>query len=215
MGSLTFQIIDGLEAGQVLRDLETPVTIGREEDNDIRLNDERVSRFHAKIQSDGDKYILTDLESTNGTRVNGHPVRMRLLSVGDQVHIGRCVLVFGSPEQLKQEIATGERELQDPSTQSDIVGREDGTHFPDAYPAGPPALPEGLTPTQTVELTNLLDYVRTEVLSALYQTDEAERPATPKVQLPRPAWHRLQRLPLWLAQQLEGLANPNMDRSQD
>ena len=74
MSLVTFQVLEGLERGDVIRDLPTPVTIGREEDNHLRLNDVRVSRFHAKVQEDGGKIILTDLESTNGTRVNGHPV---------------------------------------------------------------------------------------------------------------------------------------------
>ena len=50
MGLVTFQAIDGLERGQTFRDLSTPVNIGREEDNQIRLNDDRISRFHAKVQ---------------------------------------------------------------------------------------------------------------------------------------------------------------------
>ena len=209
MGSVTFQIIDGLEAGRVLRDLETPVTIGREEDNDIRLNDERVSRFHAKIQQDGGKIILTDLESTNGTRVNGHPVRMRLLTLGDQIHIGRCALVYGSPEELNAHIADQLADLNElaTDTQGEVVAPV--PLFPDAYPSGPPALPEGLTATQAVELSNLLDYVRTEVLAALYHCTEPAARETPEfVQLTRPSWQRLQKLPLLLAQQLAQLADP-------
>ena len=73
MASITLQVLEGMERGTVFDDLQTPISIGREEDNMIRLNDERVSRFHVKIQQDGDRIILTDLESTNGTRVNGHP----------------------------------------------------------------------------------------------------------------------------------------------
>lgn len=102
MARVTIQLLEGLERGQVYFELPTPVTIGREDDNTIRLNDERVSRFHAKIQEDGGKVILTDLDSTNGTRVNGHPVQMRVLQIGDQLSIGRCLLVFGSREQISR-----------------------------------------------------------------------------------------------------------------
>ena len=62
--TVTFQIVDGVDKGRVFRDLPVPLTIGREEGNLLRLNDERVSRFHAKIQQDGNDLILTDLEST-------------------------------------------------------------------------------------------------------------------------------------------------------
>src|ERR1700691_3013396 len=100
MAKVTLQLLEGLERGLMFRDLATPVTIGREDDNTVRLNDERVSRFHAKIQEDGGQIILTDLESTNGTRINGHPIQMRVLQIGDQIAIGRCLLLFGSPEEI-------------------------------------------------------------------------------------------------------------------
>ena len=104
MALVTIQLLEGLERGRVHSDLPTPVTIGREEENTIRLNDERVSRFHAKIQEDNGRIILTDLDSTNGTRVNGHPVQMRVLQIGDQVSIGRCLLLYGSREAIARRL---------------------------------------------------------------------------------------------------------------
>src|SRR6478735_7232056 len=88
MPAVTFQVLEGIDKGRVYRDLPTPVTIGREEGNVLRLNDERVSRFHVKIQCDNNEIILTDLDSTNGTRVNGNIVQIRRLRAGDRVHIG-------------------------------------------------------------------------------------------------------------------------------
>src|SRR5690348_221696 len=44
---LTFQVLEGVDKGRVFRELPTPITIGREEGNILRLNDERVSRYHA------------------------------------------------------------------------------------------------------------------------------------------------------------------------
>ncbi|MEX0711350.1 MAG: FHA domain-containing protein, partial [Pirellulales bacterium] len=69
MASITLRVLDGADRGKVFEHLETPITIGREEGNLVQLNDERVSRFHLKIQEDQDKLVLTDLESTNGTKV--------------------------------------------------------------------------------------------------------------------------------------------------
>jgi pSer/pThr/pTyr-binding forkhead associated (FHA) protein len=105
MAQVTLQLLEGLERGLIFRKLNTPVTIGREDENSVRLNDERVSRFHAKIQEDGGKLILTDLESTNGTRINGHPIQMRVLQIGDQIAIGRCLLVYGSPEEIRSRLS--------------------------------------------------------------------------------------------------------------
>jgi hypothetical protein len=100
MTKVTFQILEGIDKGRVFRDLPTPVTIGREEGNLLRLNDERVSRFHAKVQQDSDDIILTDLESTNGTRVNGGVVQIRRLRVGDRICVGRSLLLFGSNAEI-------------------------------------------------------------------------------------------------------------------
>src|SRR5436853_289516 len=103
---VTFQVLEGIDKGRVFRDLPTPLTIGREEGNILRLNDERVSRFHAKVQIDSEDFILTDLESTNGTRVNGTVVQIRRLRFGDRVGIGRSVLLFGSNEQIAARVAS-------------------------------------------------------------------------------------------------------------
>lgn len=103
--SVTFQVLEGIDRGRVYRDIAIPVSIGREEGNSLRLNDERVSRFHAKVQVDGDDYILTDLESTNGTRVNGTAVQIRRLRVGDRVGVGRSLLLFGSNEEIAARMA--------------------------------------------------------------------------------------------------------------
>jgi len=103
---VTFQVVDGIDKGRLFRDLPVPFTIGREEGNLLRLNDERVSRYHAKVQQDGNDLILTDLESTNGTRVNGHVVQIRRLRHGDRIAVGRSLLHFGSDEEISARRAT-------------------------------------------------------------------------------------------------------------
>src|SRR5207247_8017995 len=101
MPSVTFQVLEGIDKGRVFRELPTPVTIGREEGNMLRLNDERVSRFHAKVQFDNNEVILTDLESTNGTRVNGNVIQIRRLRPGDRIGLGRSRLLFGSEQEIR------------------------------------------------------------------------------------------------------------------
>src|SRR3954467_9372087 len=105
MPAVTFQVLEGIDKGRIFRELPTPVTIGREEGNILRLNDERVSRFHAKVQFDNDEIILTDLESTNGTRVNGNVIQTRRLRAGDRVGLGRSVLLFGSEQEIAARMA--------------------------------------------------------------------------------------------------------------
>src|SRR5438874_6699808 len=105
MMMVTFQVLDGVDRGKIFRNLMPPVTLGREEGNVLRLNDERVSRFHAKVQVDDNDYVLTDLESTNGTKVNGSIVTIRRLRHGDRIAVGRSILMFGSNEEIAQRMA--------------------------------------------------------------------------------------------------------------
>src|SRR6185436_11150611 len=98
-------VLDGADRGRVFTDLVPPVTIGREEGNSIQLNDERVSRYHIKIQEDHEKLVLTDLESTNGTKVNGEDIQLRILRFGDMITIGRSVLLFGSRDQIAHRLS--------------------------------------------------------------------------------------------------------------
>ena len=71
MANITLRVLHGADRGRIFNHIPTPVTIGREEGNTIQLNDERISRYHLKLQDDKDKIVLTDLESTNGTFVQG------------------------------------------------------------------------------------------------------------------------------------------------
>src|SRR3954465_4766594 len=100
MADVTLRVLDGADRGRVYEHLSTPVTIGREEGNTVQLNDERISRYHIKIQEDSAKLVLTDLESTNGTRVNGEDVQLRILQFGDVIAIGRSVLLYGTRDQI-------------------------------------------------------------------------------------------------------------------
>jgi hypothetical protein len=61
------------------------VTIGRELDNDIILDDKHVSRKHAQLRRRYGQYILYDLDSTGGTTVNGRPIREAPLQPGDLI----------------------------------------------------------------------------------------------------------------------------------
>ncbi len=71
-----------------------PITIGRLPESTIVINDPNASRRHAEIRRSGNDVMVVDLNSTNGTRVNGATIRERVLSDGDQVVIGTTVLRF-------------------------------------------------------------------------------------------------------------------------
>jgi hypothetical protein len=71
-----------------------PLVIGRLPECGVVLADSNVSRRHAELRRSGDSVVLTDLGSTNGTRVNGAPVRERILASGDEVSVGSTRLIF-------------------------------------------------------------------------------------------------------------------------
>ncbi|MBV9094634.1 MAG: FHA domain-containing protein [Streptosporangiaceae bacterium] len=81
--------------GQQTYDLATPVTLlGRGTDCDLRLVDPGVSRHHAELRIENGQVILVDLGSTNGTFVNGQPIRRIALTDGTQLSLGRTTLIF-------------------------------------------------------------------------------------------------------------------------
>ncbi len=70
-------------------------SIGRQEDNDIVLNDLAVSKKHARINRE-EKYFLTDLRSSNGTFINGKKILHSKLSDGDIIHFAGIQATFYS-----------------------------------------------------------------------------------------------------------------------
>lgn len=73
---------------------EEPVCIGRLPDCDVILSDPNVSRRHAEVRRRGNDFVVIDLGSTNGTRVNGGGVRERRLVDGDELTLGSTVIRF-------------------------------------------------------------------------------------------------------------------------
>ena len=90
---------DALE-GETFALTERENTIGRTDDNAVLLSDASVSRNHAKVIVDGGRYVVTDLGSSNGTRVNSFEVRQpTLLNPGDVVRFGSVRFALAAPGQ--------------------------------------------------------------------------------------------------------------------
>ena len=70
------------------------VTIGRQPDNVVRIDNPAVSGHHAKVSPEGDDYVIEDSESFNGTYVNGQRISKVILKDGDNVTIGKHTIEF-------------------------------------------------------------------------------------------------------------------------
>lgn len=88
-----FRLVD--RAANRAYNLNKPhITIGRESKNDIALQDINASRSHAELQFAQGAWMLTDLNSTNGTYINGQRISRQPLSEGDLITVGMTNLVF-------------------------------------------------------------------------------------------------------------------------
>jgi pSer/pThr/pTyr-binding forkhead associated (FHA) protein len=234
MPPVTFQVLEGIDKGRIFRDLQTPVTIGREEGNVLRLNDERVSRFHAKVQFDNNEVIITDLESTNGTRVNNNVVQIRRLRAGDRIGVGRSLILFGSEKEIRERLETlsggasgppGGATRYNPKTlqsasmvpeladelnlelhPTDKVTVSGGALFVNDKPL--PPLPQKMTPSQAARLAELLDFLHRHLTNATENIRASEEAAT--VTLSYADWQRVMAVQMLLARYTRAVAEPDV-----
>jgi predicted component of type VI protein secretion system len=223
MTSVTIRVLEGMEQGRVYSRLKLPVTIGREEENSVQLNDDHISRFHAKIQDHSGRVILTDLGSTNGTKVNGHWIQVRILQIGDVISVGRCVLLLSecqsdkiavTPEEgdpFRTAYVKGGATVEDDSKHLDFVDPLPGSaQEPSAlFPNGRPELPSKLSSLQQVQMSDLLSYLHERVgvvIKQAVENDESENGRV--VQIEWEAWSKQIALMSDLSEYIKSLHSP-------
>lgn len=116
------------------------LTLGRESSNAIQLHDREVSRVHAELRREGDEFLVADLDSSNGTFVNGIRVRSTRLATGDQVQLGRTMMLFtglleDSSGGLQERVGIVEQtSAEGPSRIVRSMSQSDGSQL--LHPAG-------------------------------------------------------------------------------
>ncbi|MCA9246139.1 MAG: FHA domain-containing protein [Planctomycetales bacterium] len=222
MALVTLRVIDGADRGRVFQDLQTPFTIGREEGNTVQLNDERISRFHVKIQEDQEKLVLTDLESTNGSKVNGEDIQLRILRYGDIIHVGRSLLLYGTREQIGERLArlramegsdsktfAAEQlanRLEAASLDFDLEWGDDLDIHSTMHTVDPPALPENLGPGQAAQLCEMLEYFHLRIRELLNTVET--KGAKERITLDLGQWQNLVDVQSRLAEYMRSIAEP-------
>jgi pSer/pThr/pTyr-binding forkhead associated (FHA) protein len=111
--------------------LKDSITIGRKEDNTVCIDNLAVSGYHARIDKAGSAFILTDLQSTNGTFVNEKKIVTHKLSHGDRVVIGKHVLIFVSSEKGQEKAGETKRDMNktmmlDTAMQRELLSKQKG-----------------------------------------------------------------------------------------
>jgi signal transduction histidine kinase len=94
LASLT--VIKGPDKGRRYDLLIDRPTIGRDATSTIRLHDGEISRHHAEIRKTSNGYIVYDLQSSNGTYVNGERIQYAMVRTGDRVRCGQTEMIFTS-----------------------------------------------------------------------------------------------------------------------
>jgi hypothetical protein len=224
MTSVTIRVLEGMEQGRVYSRLQLPLTMGREDENNIQLNDDRISRFHARLQDHSGRVILTDLDSTNGTRVNGHPIQMRVLQVGDVIAVGRCILLLSErqDDRSARSAVKGE-EHRTQFDHKDTIDDDDSKHLDiieplpglaeepvELFPKGQPELPSRMNGLQKVQLSDLLSYLHEQVGHVVKESrEDLDSTNVRLIHCDWEAWSHLVSLQSGLAQYIRRINTPD------
>ena len=221
MQTVTLRVLDGADRGRVYEDMSTPISIGREEGNTIQLNDERISRYHLKIQTDHDDLVLTDLESTNGTKVNNEEVQLRILRHGDMISVGRSTLLFGTRAEINQrleKLSASEygKNLEGlgvtGSGSQDDIGfnkqwQEDPNYQLALLDIEPPCLPERMTPGQAAQFSEILEFFHMHFRRLVNDVEVSHRSAG--IEITKQNWQQLLDIQARLGEYLRQVGSPD------
>ncbi len=119
--------MDGPHAGAVFV-LKPPGTIGRHPSNSLHIDDDGISRFHARISRDEQGFLIEDLDSRNGTFVGGNRIEKKhRLTDGDELTLGsRVAFRLNITDTLQERVL---RRLYDSSTRDALTGAYNRSHF--------------------------------------------------------------------------------------
>ena len=86
--------------------IDRELTFGRGVEAHVKIDDTLVSRMHTRIfQHQNGTYVVEDLDSRNGTQVNGMAITRQILSYGDRIQIGSCLLLFAHHDPMEEQVA--------------------------------------------------------------------------------------------------------------
>jgi two-component system cell cycle response regulator len=125
-------VLAGEAIGRMFRIEQGETVIGRSGEATIRLEDDGVSRKHAKVVQQGGELWIEDMKSANGTLVNGQTVDRRLLQDGDQIQMGATtILKFSYSDELEEDF---QQKMYDAALHDGLTKAFNKRHFLDRLP---------------------------------------------------------------------------------
>ena len=178
-------VVRGRDQGRHFQLSESVLRVGREAGSDIQLFDSEASRMHAevRVQQDG-TWELLDLNSSNGTRVNGDLVSKHLLRSGDRVEIGETLMIFtGAGQPREMDAAHGiDIVLKSQEDGSRIVSSLSRSGADSQLISGPPSESESDRSLEVMYLTAIavgrtddLNELLNRILTLVFDWVEADR----------------------------------------
>lgn len=119
--------MDGVQAGQIIGIEHWPFTVGRHPTNSLRVDEDSISRSHARIVRSGDEYLVEDLGSRNGTFLAGKRVTRAKLEHDSWLQFGPRVSFRFSMTDVREERLL--RKLYESSTRDALTGAYNRLHF--------------------------------------------------------------------------------------
>jgi diguanylate cyclase (GGDEF)-like protein len=120
-------VLAGESLGQMFRVEQSEIVIGRAADASIRLQDDGVSRHHARIVQDQGELVIEDLKSANGTLLNGDRIRRAVLRDGDKIQVGSTtILKFTHADELEENF---QRKMHDAALYDGLTKALNKRHF--------------------------------------------------------------------------------------
>ncbi|MCA9601852.1 MAG: FHA domain-containing protein, partial [Myxococcales bacterium] len=101
-------VVEGPDRGVEIEVEGTHLTIGTAATNDLQLTDHTVSRRHCEISVRNERYYIRDLDSTNGTQLNGTAVVEGILTPGARVRLGDTELVFEPKKKWERVVESSD-----------------------------------------------------------------------------------------------------------
>jgi signal transduction histidine kinase len=186
----TLLVIEGADQGSRFTLDDDAQSIGRDKSNAVQLNDTEVSRRHAELRRDGGRCVLVDLGSSNGTYVNGKRIDRYELSGGEEVKVGRTVMLYTAPprdaqpsdlaEQISMIVAA--RPGESSNIIKSISHAEGSRYLSRPAEAGGPWLTRQLANLQVLYSTTLaisrtldLEQLLKRILELIFEWVEADR----------------------------------------